>query len=177
MFTPSEAAEMRRLLQEKQMADRDRQKALRGGMRRLGFFQAEPAQLRAPLRLHRGLQAREPPRPCRVRAVQTLHPTTSRSSTTGQPRPHLAPRPLTRGHGEPAAPGRDRTRDRRGHRGGTERVRCDRREPQIGTKVKRGLGGRGRRAARAGSGDQPPMRALSCTGTLAMSPLMLPLSG
>ena len=37
-FTPDEITELRRLIREKQTADRDRQKALRGRMRRIGFY-------------------------------------------------------------------------------------------------------------------------------------------
>ena len=37
-FTPDEITELRRLISEKQTADRDRQKALRGRMRRIGFY-------------------------------------------------------------------------------------------------------------------------------------------
>ncbi len=47
----------------------------------------------------------------------------------GQPRPDLVTRRLARGHGPPAPSGRDRAGDRRGPRGGSERVRRDRGEP------------------------------------------------
>jgi hypothetical protein len=37
-FTSDEMDELRRLVREKQTADRDRQKVLRGRMRRIGFY-------------------------------------------------------------------------------------------------------------------------------------------
>jgi hypothetical protein len=37
-FTPDEITELRRLIREKQTADRERQRALRGRMRRIGFY-------------------------------------------------------------------------------------------------------------------------------------------
>ena len=49
----------------------------------------------------------------------------------GQPRPHLAPGRLARGHRQPAAAGRDRAGDRRGSRGGAGRVLRRRREPGV----------------------------------------------
>ena len=37
-FTPGEIDDLRRLIREKQMADRSRQKALRARIRRIGFY-------------------------------------------------------------------------------------------------------------------------------------------
>ena len=72
--------------------------------------QAEPAPLRAPRGLHRGLPARGPQQADGVRAVQAVHLRRAAAARQGQPRPDLAARRVAGGLRQPAAAGRDRRR-------------------------------------------------------------------
>ena len=63
-----------------------------------------PLRARAPRRLRRRATARGPPSAGRERAVQALHLRRARRARQGQPRHHLAPRRVARGHRQPPAP-------------------------------------------------------------------------
>ena len=88
--------------------------------------EAEPAAARAPRRVRRVVQARGAPRARGERALPALHLRRADAARQGQPRHHLAPRRVARGHGQPPAAGGDRAGDRRGSRSRARGVRTDR---------------------------------------------------
>ena len=86
-----------------------------------------PLRVRAPPGLHRRLLAGRPRERERVGAVPAVRLRRARRARQGEPRHHLAPGRLARGHRQPPAARGDRAGDRRGPRGGARRVHRRRR--------------------------------------------------